>query len=195
MGNREDGWIEMPLQPYTDAEDTSVVAGEWRIQNVQSCEWAMSRAAALESEQTQIEQAAQEAHKRIDHRKDTLLAKLERGINFFKMHIADYAAKNRDALLGGGKRKSKTFLHGTVGWRKKGGKLTVANKEELATWLREHGDITLFRVKIEPEMAALQAAFQTTGVIPPGCEYVPESESFYIDPVDPAAPLATRETP
>ena len=177
---------------YVDSDDPTVASGSWSIQNLQSCEWALGRAAALETEKAQIEEAAASAHKRIDSRKETLLGKLGRGINFFEAQIAKYATNNRDLLLGGGKRKSKVFLHGIVGWRKKGGKLTVLNHEELGKWLREHGDVNLFRVKIEPEMKALQDAFQATGVIPPGCEYIPESETLYIDPVDPAMPMSVR---
>ena len=118
--------------------------------------------------------------------------RVRRGIAFFEAQIEKYATDNREALLGGGIKKSRKMLYGTVGWRKRPGRLVVKDPEELGKWLREQTDLTLYRVKIEPEMKALQENFQKNGIIPPGTEYEVDRERFYIEPVDPAEGLVRK---
>jgi phage host-nuclease inhibitor protein Gam len=174
-----------PVEPsYVDSEDDSVVSGSWAIQNTGSLDWALGRVAALKAEAEQIDAAAWEAKRRIDDRRNTLLARLQRGIDFFTMHITNYSTQNKAAILGGGKAKSRSFLNGLVGWRKKNAKLVVTDDVALKAWLVKQPDVSLYRVKVEPEMAAIQANFKQNGVIPPGMEYQPEAESFYVDPVN-----------
>ena len=174
---------------YIDGEDTSVVEGSWAIQNNQSCEWALKRAANLRLEKQEIEDAVAAAKARLDARAAVLTERLDRGINFFEGHIAEYATLNKEPLLGGGKKKSRTFLYGTVGWRKSPEGLTVTNPELLETWLLAHGDKALYRTKVSPDMNALKRRLAETGAIPPGTEVKPETEKLYIDPVDPAGPI------
>jgi phage host-nuclease inhibitor protein Gam len=169
---------------YVDSEDDSVVSGAWAIQDTGSVDWALGRVAALKAEAEQIDAAAFNAKKRIDDRRNTLVARLQRGIDFFGGHISTYCTANKAAVLGGGKAKSRSFLNGLVGWRKKGAKLVVTDEAALKGWLIKQPDVSLYRVKVEPEMAALQANFKANGVIPPGMEYQPEAETFYTDPVD-----------
>jgi phage host-nuclease inhibitor protein Gam len=169
---------------YVDSEDDSVVSGAWTIQNTGSLDWALGRVAALKAEAEQIDAAAWEAKRRIDDRRNTLLARLQRGIDFFTGHITNYSTQNKAAILGGGKAKSRSFLNGLVGWRKKNAKLVVTDEAALKAWLIKQPDVSLYRVKVEPEMAAIQANFKQNGVIPPGMEYQPETETFYVDPVN-----------
>lgn len=178
---------------YEDPDVPAVRTGEWSIQNIQSLEWALGRLAALEAERDHIDAAVAEAKKRLDERREELVTRALRGIGFFESHIAKYATENREAILGGGNRKSRVLLHGTVGWRRREGRLVVVDAPALQRWLREQDDVSLFRVKIEPEMAALQENFKKNGVIPPGMEYVETQEKLYIEAVDPTAALARKD--
>jgi phage host-nuclease inhibitor protein Gam len=176
-------------QPYTDAEDTSVVEGAWAITNNQTCEWALKRAANLMLEKQEIEAAVEAAKARLDQRAAALTAKLDRGIGFFESNIAKYATENREAILGGGKKRSRTYLYGIVGWRKSAARLVVQDEHILLDWAMDGGKVGLYRLKMEPNMAAIQELYKADGIIPPGTEVKPESEKLYIDPVDPAGPL------
>lgn len=186
--------LERPGSPdtldggYTDLEDTTVSEGRWAISNINTLEWALKRAANLKAEKEAIMAAAAEAQRRIAERRDKLIADIERGSRFFQAHIEKYAASNRETLLGGGRRKSRTFLYGTVGWRKRGGRLVVVDPQALEKWLLAQDDSSLYRVKVEPAMKELQANFAQNGVIPPGTEYIAETEAFYIDALDPMDP-------
>ena len=157
----------------------------WAIENVSTLEWAMGKKAKLEANLEDLEHAAQQARDRVSQRFNQLATKIHAAMSFFDSHIEKYANANREMLLGAGKAKSRQFLHGVIGWRKRGGRLVVVDAEALKTWLVEHGDETLYRVKIEPEMKNLQDQFSKTGVIPPGCEYVADQEKFYVEAVDP----------
>ena len=92
--------------------------------------------------------------------------------------IAAFAEPNKaDILIG--KKKSRELLAGTLAWRKKQPKLVVKDEEQLLEWLPSQ-DPKLYRVKIQPELAALKELVATTGVIPPGCDYEPERDELSI---------------
>lgn len=178
---------EEPLVPpeWRDEEDESV-SGPWQIDSRSSLDWAMSRLAKLRAEAEAIETQAAAAIDRIEKRKASLLERIQRGAGFFEYKIAEYAHRERQLLLGGGKRKSADLLHGRIGWRSKGGKLTVDDKPTLLAWLeRQPPEGGLYRVKLEPEMKAIQDNFKTTGEIPPGCSYQQPEETFYVEPTAP----------
>jgi phage host-nuclease inhibitor protein Gam len=168
---------------YEDDEDISVRTG-WAIQNVQSLEWALSRDGALKAEKDRIMAAYDEAKRRLEARRDQLLDKIQRGIAFFESRIARYAEDNRDALLGGGAKKSVALLNGVVGWRRKTGRLVVVDEKALVAWLQAQPNTDLYRVKIEPAMVALQKNYEATKQVPPGMEYAEEFEKFYIEPAN-----------
>lgn len=185
--------IEMP-EGWADEEDPTV-RGAWAIQDRGSLDWAMSRLAALMNEGAEIEAQADAAKARIEKRAAELLQKIERGMAFFEAKIAEYAQANRSLLLGGGKKKSATLLHGTVGWRAGGGRLRVkeGGKPDLLAWLeRQPLGCGLYRVVIEPDMAAIQKHHEATGEIPPGMEFVPAGETFYVKPIAPEGALARK---
>ena len=165
----------------------------WTIQKVPDLEWALMRLANLESQIAEINAAEEEAHRRIAARATGLKDRIRRGIVFFSAHVQEFASRSRDALLGGSNKKSRTFLYGTVGWRKRPGKVVVQDREALVKWLQQQPDTDLFRITIEPEMKALQELCKRTGEIPPGCTYEEEHEQFYVDPVDPAGPGLVKQ--
>lgn len=176
---------------YVDEEDPTVRSGgPWRIETVTHLDWAMSRLAALQLELADLADQERVRVEAIEQRAAFLAEKVNGGVSFFEAKIAEYAHSHRGTLLGGGKKKSREVLHGVVGWRDSPGpgKLVVTDAEALDAWLQTKSpDSGLYRVKLEPEMDALKALHEAEKVVPPGCEWVPKSETFFVR----AAPLMT----
>jgi phage host-nuclease inhibitor protein Gam len=165
----------------------------WAIENVQSLDWALARVAALRAEVTTVDELERAAIARVKQRAEALRARAGRGIRFFEFQIEGYAQRNRPALLGGGKRKSRALINGTVGWRAKntGGRLKVEDPKALEPWLLASPvEAGFYRTKTEAEMKTLQAHFKATGEIPPGCRVEEETETFYVETDAPEAALA-----
>ena len=185
-----------PDAPEVLAYDGDEVERGWQIENVQSLDWALARVAALRAEAATVDELEQAAIARVRARAETLRAKVQRGIRFFEFKVESYAQQNKSALLGGGKRKSRALINGTVGWRtkNKGGRLKVEEIGALEEWLlAQPVEAGLYRMRVEPEMRALQAQFQKDGVIPPGCRVEEETETFYVETDAPEAALAKKE--
>jgi phage host-nuclease inhibitor protein Gam len=172
------------LEPYLDDEDSGTVETAWRCENKPTADWIMRRLAALRAEEASIDAQAAATIKRVEERAAQLKMRIERGIGFFTFHLQSYCEREKAALLGGGKKKSADLLHGRIGWRSVGGKLKVVDKDALLAWLEtQPAELGLYRVKLEPEMRAIQDRFRADGVIPPGCEYQPQEDHFYAEPL------------
>ena len=170
------------LATYEDAENPEV-RGPWRIETIQSADWALARMAELQAEAEQVDAMRDAAIRRIEEKAEAMKAKIARGVSFFGFKLLEYGQRNKKALLGGGKKKSRAFLHGSIGWRtkNKGGRLAVEDAKALEAWLvLQPVDAGFYRQKIEPEMKALQAQFQADGVIPPGCRVEEEIDEPYV---------------
>lgn len=167
---------------YVDEEDPTVRSGgPWRIETVTHLDWAMSRLAALQLELADLADQERARVEAIEQRAAMLAERVQPGIAFFESQIAAYASSHRGTLLGGGPKKSRTVLHGTVGWREKPGKLVVKDAAALDAWLQTKGpDSGLYRIKLEPEMDALKALYAKEKAIPPGCEWVEKEDTFYV---------------
>ena len=178
---------------YEDATDPTVRDG-WAIADIGSLEWAMSRIADLQEEQAENEVALAEAHKRLDARAAQLQDKVNRGLGFFKGAVMRYMEAHRAELLKGGKKKSRSMLYGILGWRSAGGRLKVTDKDALAAWLMQQPvELGLYRVKVEPEMRALQDYCRSANIIPPGTELDPEREVAFVNAISPGTTLAKTE--
>jgi phage host-nuclease inhibitor protein Gam len=178
---------------YEDATDPAVRDG-WAIQDIGSLEWAMSRIADLQEEQAENEVALAEAHKRLDARAAQLQANVNKGLFFFRAEVLRYMEAHKAELLKGGRRKSRSMLHGIIGWRSAGGRLKVTDKDALATWLMQQPvELGLARIKVEPEMRALQDYCRSANIIPPGTELEPEREVAFVNAISPGTTLAKTE--
>lgn len=176
---------ELVPADWMDEED-SEVKGPWTIQDRGSLEWALQRLATLHAELSTIDEQEEASVQRIHARARLLRERSERGRRFFEYRIAEYAQREKAALLGGGKKKSADLLHGRIGWRAKGGKLAVEDKAALVAWLeRQPPESGLYRVKVEPEMKAIQDNFKATGEVPPGTTYVQLEDVFFCEPQAP----------
>jgi phage host-nuclease inhibitor protein Gam len=127
------------------------------------------------------------AKARIDKRAAELTARAERGAAFFRYRLAEYAHAQRAFLLGGGKKKSRELVGGTLGWRSRSGRLVVEDEAALNAWLeRQPVESGLYTVRVKAVMAALNAYFAGTNEIPPGCIWDPGGETFYVKVQPPA---------
>ena len=179
-----------PLEDYSP--DRLATEGAWAPKTIRDVEFALECIAESEAEVDAIEAQAKDARQRIDLRVAKLTEAATRRAAYFRGRVAEFAETNRSDLLIG-KKKSRDFVSGRIGWRKKGGRLRVTDKEPLAVWLATQ-DERLYRVKLEPVMDELQAHAKATGEVPPGCEWEEEHDEIHIE----AAPLMlpiTKETP
>jgi phage host-nuclease inhibitor protein Gam len=182
---------EMPeaLAAYEDEQDPAV-RGPWAIDSLGSADWSLSRLAECEAEAAEIDRQAEAAIAKIRKRADELKAKAARGAAFFSYKLLAFAETHRATLLGSSKKKSRDFIHGRIAFRKKGGRLVVKDKDALLAWLATQPvEAGLYRMKLEPEMRAIQEQFKTAGEIPPGCDFEPEFEDVVIEANAPEAAL------
>jgi phage host-nuclease inhibitor protein Gam len=180
-----------PIATYEDASDPEVRGG-WQIETAASVDWALQRLAECEAEAEAVDAQADAAIARINARRDELKARAARGAGFFRFKLTEYAVGHRSALLTG-KKKSRDFVHGRLGFRQKGGRLEVRDRDALLAWLAEQPvEDGLYRMKLEPEMKAIQARFKSANEVPPGCEYTPEYEDVVIEAEAPEAALAKK---
>jgi len=168
---------------YIDDEDSTVRTG-WQIQNKSTADWALSRVAMAKANIADIEAQRDEHIRRTNERADKLIEAERRTVGFMEAHLGKWATENRDALLQGSTKKSLSFVHGSIGWRRREGRLVVVDEAALKAWLTEQDDVTLFRVSVSPDMKNLQAHYKATGTIPPGTEFVVAQEKLFIEPIN-----------
>jgi phage host-nuclease inhibitor protein Gam len=177
------------IASYEDAENPEV-RGAWQIETLQSADWALARMAECEAEAAEIDRQAKAAIERVKARAEELKAKSARGAGFFRFKLLAYAERHRTAILGTGKKKSRDFMHGRISWRAKPERIVVEDPGALEAWLlAQPPEEGLYRVKLEPEMRALQERFKETGEIPPGCDYEHEHEDIKIEASAPETAL------
>lgn len=158
---------------------------EFRIKDSADLDWALARLGALRKEVAENNAAAAQAVFRINARRDRLNATVERGIAFFTAQIAFFCEQNRKTLLGGGKKKSRALIHGTVGWKKTGGAPVIRDQEALLKWAQAQSyELGFLRIKEEPAWDAIKEHAKTTGELPPGVELSPEAETFEVKTVE-----------
>jgi phage host-nuclease inhibitor protein Gam len=180
------------LAEYEDAENPEVRGG-WQIQTPASADWALLRLAECEAEEAEITRQEEAAIKRVRERAEALRAKAARGGAYFRFKLLVYAEDHRGEIVKG-KKKSRDFLHGRIGFRKRGGKLVVKEAAALEEWLlAQPVEAGLYRMKIAPEMRALQEAAKRDGIVPPGCDWEIEYEDVHIEASAPETALAKGE--
>lgn len=169
---------------YQDEQSPDVREG-WHILDLATADWTLSRLADLQQEIAENRKLEEEAILRIRGRATKLQERAERGIAFFESRLREYAESHREELLKGGKKKSRNLMHGSIGWRKAGGGLSVVDPAALLAWAREQPvELELLRIKEEPALAAIKVLHSTTGEVPPGTDLKPEFEEFIAKPLE-----------
>lgn len=165
---------------YQDDENPAVQDG-WKVDSISSADWALARIASLEMQMEQNKAILAERIAEARDRTKKLNESLERGVRFFRAHLAVYASTNRDALLGGGKGKTRKLLHGYIQFKKAGGDLKLLDEKALLAWAREQPvELEFVRIIEEPAISEIKAHFKTTGEVPDGMELQPEREDVVI---------------
>jgi phage host-nuclease inhibitor protein Gam len=181
--------IPPELADYEDDAHPEVRAA-WEIETIQGADFALLRKAECEQEVAEAEAMRRAAIAEINRRADVLKAKAQRGVDFFEFKLLQWMEKHRASIVHG-KKKSRTLINGTVGWRAHPLRLVVADERALEGWLRTRPiDSGLARWKVEPEMKAIQALFSATGEIPPGCETKDAEDAPYTKAEPPTTALA-----
>jgi len=185
--------IERIAAAYTDETDPTIRDG-WAIQDIGSLEWAMSRVADLEAEARENEAALTAAHAALDRRAAQLEAQVQRGIAFFRSNILSYMEAHRAELLKGGKRKSRTMLYGTIGWKAPRARLKVLDRDALTAWAETQPvQYGLVRIKTEPALDPINDYCAERNMVPPGTELeLPEDRPF-IKALSPGTTLVKTE--
>jgi phage host-nuclease inhibitor protein Gam len=185
--------VAQELDPYVD-EERPEVKGPWLPVTRLDFDWAFERLSQCQGEADAVDEQYDAWLARVQKRRDELKARAMRGVHFFEGRIKVGAQAAREALLKG-KSKTATFLSGSVSWRKLGGRLTVSDKDALNEWLAAQPmEAGLARVKLEPDMKAIQAHCKATGEVPPGCVWGEEYEEIYVK-AEPPAEALTKGTP
>lgn len=182
MTTEKDDGLAPPEPGYIDAENPEVRLG-WRIDSIGAMEWALTRLADCRERIAEIEAATKEAVERVMARGARLVEQAVAGERFFEAAIEHYATTERANLLRGGKKgaKSRKFINGAIGWRTAPGRLVVQDEKALLAWCEAQPIEQGFtRVKTEPDLRKVQEHAQATGIIPDGCEWVGEKESFSV---------------
>jgi phage host-nuclease inhibitor protein Gam len=153
----------------------------------------MLRKAECEAELDEIRGQFEAAVAMLSARRDKLIAGAERGAVYFTALLAEYATTHRAEIVKGS-RKSADFMHGRISFRKTGERLRVTDKDALRAWLlAQPVESGLYRLRVEPEMRALQEQFKLTGEIPPGTDVEPEHETVTVEASAPETALAKGE--
>ena len=168
--------------------------GAWSIAplDLSGYEFALRCAAESQAVIASWQEQAKAAHAAIDARLAELVAKEEPRVTFFLGRIAEAAERDKNSLLTG-KKRSRSFLNGEVKWRRHPAKLVVEDRAVLAEYLTTNGDPALVRVKVEPDLKAIQARFEKDGVLLPGTSFESERDDLTVEPA--ALPTLTSRNP
>lgn len=178
----EENVNEQIAEPYQDDIEEDI-GQDWRVKDLVDADWALRRLGELEKEVADNKRIEAADILRVKARTAKLNATAARGVAFFESHLRAYADAHRAELLGSGKKKSRSLQHGSIGWRKTGGKLKVVDAEALLDWARgQPVEENLVRTKEEPAIDEIKRFMKNTGELPPGAELEPEGEEIHLKP-------------
>lgn len=164
-------------------DDELGVAEGWRIADLGGVDWALERLGEAMAQIAENEELMTRAIERLRLRVEAINRPLRFKAAFFEAAVLGYAQTHREDLLKGGKKKSREFPCGTVGFRKGGGRLTVVDETAALAWAKQQPlELELYRVKVELSKSGLNKHFSGTGEVPNGCEVEPEVETAYVKP-------------
>jgi phage host-nuclease inhibitor protein Gam len=191
--NTKDRLAEMGVIP--DEDELSPTGQRWQVTTKQDLEFSLQRLGELEAQVEHINKTAMLAISQVELRAQALISKVNRGIDYFEKQIAAYAEENKQALLGAGKRKTWSGLHGSVSWRKKGGRLKVVDEAAVLAWADQPDGRRCHIIKTTPSVdkRLLNEWFDAFGEIPDGCEVEPEREELSVSAEPPIEGLSKLE--
>lgn len=175
MMSDEKEWLHVE-GPDDEPEPGPAAPEGWRIGGPSEADWALSRIAQAERELYEVADMEAAAIARVRARAEKLRVPLNRTVSFFTGHLRQWAEDNR-GLIWTGKRKSRAFLHGRIGWRQTPLRLVVTHEGMFTAWAQASG---YGANTFTPDMEAIRAIFRATGALPPGCESEGGNDEFKV---------------
>lgn len=167
----------------SELESITGAALAWRPESVEDLDWCLQRMAELQRAIAQNDAILASAIERAKAKTTELNARLLKSVEFFHVHALRFADEHRTELLGGGKAKSRTLLHGRVGWRTRGGGLEVVDEAALLAWAKEQpSEAGLVRTTEAPALAEIKKYATEHQVEPPGTRRIPKFEDLEVRP-------------
>lgn len=158
----------------------------WRIENLAALEWALERLAGAQVEVAETEALEDQAVARVHAQTQLATASARHSVEYFTQQILAYVTAHRGELLRDDRKKSRSFPGGTVGFRvkHKGGALAVQDEAACLAWAQAQPAV-LGLVTQKPVLVktALNKYFADMGEVPPGCDFVPETDEPYVKSV------------
>lgn len=149
-----DALLEMELQ---EALETSETKERFKIENLESANWAFRKLAAIERKKKEVQELAQKEIERIKVWQEQEEKALDNSKEFFEGLLTEYFAKERE--------KDPKFKistpYGKVSARKQQPKWHY-DDEKLVNWLLEN-DKELVRVKYEPDKNEIKKTYKIVG--------------------------------
>lgn len=175
-----------------DDEEDIAVPEHWQVTDLGGLEWCLEKLSAAAAQIAENEALGKQAIARLKVAIDKIALRVE-SINrplasratFFESKAKNYAMEHKDEFVQG-KKKSRSFPAGSVGFRKSGGNLVLLDPAKAIAWAkRQPNALDLYAVEEKPILAALKAHCKATGEVPEGCELEPEIDEAFARPVKP----------
>lgn len=155
----------------------------WHAKTVADIAWALSVIADAQKRVAAIEAQYEAAAQKLHLRREELVRKALGDAAYLESEVVAWTKEHRSEVVTG-RRKSLETLHGSVGFRTVPGKLTVVDEEALKVWLLTTDPTEgLYRMEVRPNLKELKARVEKDGVIPPGTEWVEQTETVQVKPV------------
>jgi phage host-nuclease inhibitor protein Gam len=173
------------LEPSPEGEHDLTPEPGWSIPDLATLEWALERLSAVKAQIRENDELTKQALERFQLRVESLKRAPLAQAEFLETAILAYATGHRAELLKGGKKKSREFPGGTVGWRKGGGRLQVLDEAKALEWAKQQPlELGLYHVEVKLSKSGLSEYFKTSGEVPPGCDVDEETETAYVKPAE-----------
>ena len=147
------------------------VCAEFHITDDASANWLLRKLANLEAEKARIQAQAAEMVRQLD-------ADAERLKHLYEGELLDYC--RRTLAANGNRRRSCTFLQGSVSFRSVGPSVKVSDPAEALVYAQESG-LHVVKTVVTLDMGAFreqaEAYMQEMGELLPGLETTPEHET------------------
>lgn len=146
----------------------------WAVRSVGEADWALERIARARLELTELDAQYAAAVQRLAERRDALKREPLRTVAFFEGHLRMWAEEQK-ATICSGRKKSRAFLNGRLGWRARPVRLVVQDTAALEAWAAQQG-----LTRLEVDMPQVREHARRTGEVPPGCDTAGGEDEFYV---------------
>ena len=146
----------------------------WAVRSVGEADWALERIARARLELAELDAQYEAAVRRLAERRDALRREPARTVAFFEGHLRLWAEGQKDTICSG-RKKSRAFLSGRIGWRARPLRLVVQDASALEAWATQQG-----LTRAEVDMSQVREHSRRTGEVPPGCDTEGGEDAFFV---------------